>query len=61
MTFRRWLQEMWFNHLDELMGLGQPLPKYTLQEYFAKYKYWLKREYRHQHPVKQTEDIYYGA
>jgi hypothetical protein len=48
MSFRRWLQEMWFNHLDELMTLGLPPPKYALQEYFAKYKYWLKREYRHQ-------------
>lgn len=52
MTFRRWLQEMWFDHLDELMTIGQPLPHYTLQEYFAKYKYWLKREYRHQQGVK---------
>jgi hypothetical protein len=51
MTFRAWLQEMWYAHLDELMGLAQPLPKYTLQEYFAKYKYWLKREYRHQQGV----------
>ena len=48
MTFRAWLQEMWYAHQDELMGIGQPLPNYTLQDYFAKYKYWLKREYRHQ-------------
>ena len=52
MTFRRWLQEMWYNHLDELMGMGQSLPKYTLQEYFAKYKYWLKREFKHHRGVK---------
>ena len=48
MKFRPWLQEMWFNHLDELMSLGLRPPKYALKEYFEKYKYWLKREYRHQ-------------
>lgn len=48
-TFRHWLQEIWFEHLDELMSLGLPPPKYALKQYFNDYKYWLKREYRHQH------------
>ena len=48
MTFRAWLREMWYNHLDELESLGMLPPGYELKEYFAKYKYWLKREYRHQ-------------
>ena len=48
MIFRNWLQQMWYQHLDELLEMGQPLPKYTLKEYFSRYKYWLKREYRHQ-------------
>lgn len=48
-AFRVWLQEMWYEHLDELQVIGQtPNAKYTLKEYFNKYKYWLKREYRHQ-------------
>jgi hypothetical protein len=51
MTFRNWLQEMWFQHQAELEGYGQPL-SYDLSEYFNKYKYWLKREYRHQQGAK---------
>ena len=47
MTFRAWLQEMWMQHKDELEGLGQKLD-YDLSDYFNRYKYWLKREYRHQ-------------
>lgn len=49
MRFRLWLQGMWYEHLDELQVMGQtPNSKYTLKEYFNKYKYWLKREYKHQ-------------
>lgn len=51
MTFRRWLQERWYEHLTELESYGMPA-QYDLKEYFAKYKYWLKREYRHQQGVK---------
>ena len=50
MTFRAWLQEMWFQHQTEREDWGQPV-NYNLQEYFAKYKYWLKREYRYQQGV----------
>ena len=46
-SFRMWCQEKWFEHKDELEAYHQPLP-YTAQEYFQRYKYWLKREYRHQ-------------
>ena len=45
--FRHWLQEMWMQHKDELALHGQALD-YDLADYFARYKYWLKREYRHQ-------------
>lgn len=45
--FRNWLQEMWMQHKDELDGLGIR-PDYDVSDYFNRYKYWLKREYRHQ-------------
>ena len=48
MTFRMWLQAKWYEHQDELIGIGAGLPTYNIGEYFARYKYWLKREYRHQ-------------
>ena len=46
-SFRHWLQEMWMQHKDELALHGQAL-NYDLADYFNRYKYWLKREYRHQ-------------
>ncbi len=46
--FRTWLQEMWMQHKDEYADLHIPIPESDLTEYFRKYKYWLKREYRHQ-------------
>ena len=47
MNFRQWCYEMWHEHQTELEAYGQPLPS-SAKEYFAKYKYWLKREYKHQ-------------
>jgi hypothetical protein len=45
--FRFWCREKWHEHLAELEGYQMPVP-YSGAEYFAKYKYWLKREYIHQ-------------
>lgn len=47
MTFRSWCREKWYEHLEELESYKQPLP-YTQEQYFRIYKYWLKREYKHQ-------------
>ncbi len=49
MNFRIWCREMWFQHMDECLAWEGVEPTATPQEYFNKYKYWLKREYRHQH------------
>jgi hypothetical protein len=48
MTFREWLQQQWYEHCAEFESWTNRQPEYTLQEYFARYKHWLKREYRHQ-------------
>jgi len=50
-SFRHWLQNKWYEHKDELESYGQDLP-YSAKEYFARYKYWLKREYRYQQGAK---------
>jgi len=50
--FRTWLQEMWMQHKDEYSDMHIPIPESNLAEYFGKYKYWLKREYRHQKGIK---------
>jgi len=54
MTFRHWIQEMWMQHKDEYMELNLVIPESDAQEYFRKYKYWLKREYKHQ---KNLENV----
>ena len=45
--FRTWCNEKWYEHQDELAVYGQPL-LYSAQQYFERYKFWLKREYKHQ-------------
>ena len=47
-NFRHWVQELWMQHKDEYIDLALPIPEEDLSEYFQKYKYWLKREYRYQ-------------
>jgi hypothetical protein len=50
-SFRQWLAELWRENCDEHDGWGEP--RYTLQEYFARYKWWLKREYRYQRNTRR--------
>lgn len=52
--FRLWLQEMWLKHKDEYLDMGQLVPEQDMSQYFQAYKYWLKREYRHQ--MKEYDD-----
>ena len=47
MKFARWLQEMWAEHCDEVEAWEHTAPCYTARDYFNKYKWWLRREYRH--------------
>ena len=43
-SFRRWVQEIWYAHVDECQQYRET-PK-TSNEYWDKYKWWLKREFR---------------
>ena len=47
MSFRQWLQYRWQEHVDELMAWEHCQPAYTPADYFRKYKWWLRREYKH--------------
>ena len=47
MSFRIWCQNKWLEHLEEHDNWGLPRPEYDSNSYFKKYKWWLKREYRH--------------
>jgi len=50
-SFRHWCQITWQEHVEECWAWEGHAPIHTQAEYFAKYKYWLKREYRHQQGV----------
>lgn len=45
-NFRNWLRNIWLENCQEHEAHHE-LP-YTLKEYFNRYKWWLKREYRFQ-------------
>ena len=51
--FRTWIHELWLQNCDEHIEYGEPpLPQ---DQYFKMYKYWLKREFKHQQkPVESN-------
>ena len=52
--FRIWLQNLWYENCDEHRQCNE-LP-YSMNEYFQKYKYWLKREYKYQQRKQLIEE-----
>ena len=50
MKFRHWCYERWQDHCDEVVQWTGSSPRYLSAEYFNKYKWWLKREYRANNP-----------
>jgi hypothetical protein len=45
-AFRLWVQRIWMDNREERLTVGQD--PVTISQYWNTYKYWLKREYRHQ-------------
>jgi hypothetical protein len=45
-AFRLWVQRIWMENCEERLTVGQDCV--TINQYWNNYKYWLKREYRHQ-------------
>jgi len=43
--FRLWVQDVWHQNCEEHLTFGEQ--PYKIQEYWTKYKWWLRREYRH--------------
>lgn len=52
--FRLWLQNIWFDNCDEHDSFGE-LP-FTMEEYFNRYKYWLKREFKFQQRQERIKE-----
>ena len=46
MKFRVWLEQLWLDNCDERDQFHET--RYTRSEYFQRFKYFLKREYRSQ-------------
>lgn len=44
--FCRWVHELWLRNCDEHDEMRES--RYTQEQYFQQYKYWLKREFRFQ-------------
>ena len=44
--FRLWVQRIWFEYKDECDLYKEKAE--DMQKYWENYKYWLKREYKHQ-------------
>lgn len=48
--FKNWVRQIWIDNCEERLTYGEDPA--TMKEYWAKYKFWLKREYRHQQKTK---------
>jgi len=44
--FRAWIKRIWIENTEERLTFNEK--SYTIKEYWDRYKYWLKREYRYQ-------------
>jgi hypothetical protein len=52
--FRSWVQNIWIDNCEERLTYGQSPA--TMKEYWAKYKFWLKREYKHQTKAQHDQE-----
>ena len=48
--FRGWVRNIWIDNAEERL-MHRELP-YSIKEYWDRYKYWLKREFKHQQRTK---------
>lgn len=51
--FRLWVHNLWIENCEEHNIFGEK--RLSSQEYFTRYKYWLKREYRHRQKVSARQ------
>jgi len=45
-SFRSYVNDLWYQHQDEIEYFEKHLPNYDRKEWFDRAKWWLKREYR---------------
>lgn len=44
--FRKWVHDLWQENCEEHRQYGEN--PFLEKDYFQRYKFWLKREYKHQ-------------
>jgi Na+-transporting NADH:ubiquinone oxidoreductase subunit NqrF len=52
--FRSWLRNIWLDNCDEHDLWNEPHD--SMEVYFKKYKYWLKREFRYQQQQEKLKN-----
>jgi len=55
-SFRLWLQKIWVQHKEETLNWTGHMPEYEMAYYVNKYRWWLRREYRHQQEHGERTD-----
>jgi len=45
--FRNWVRQLWINNCEEHLAYGEK-PYNSIAEYWQQYKWWIRREFRHQ-------------
>lgn len=50
--FRHWVHNLWIDNCEE-RAVYHTGDRLTEQEYFAKFRWWLRREWRHQQQKQQ--------
>ena len=53
-SFRSWVTDKWFEHKDEC-SVWKTEPLRDSNVYFQKYKWWLKREFKHHLKIEQEK------
>lgn len=54
-NFRHWVHNLWLDNCEEKV-LYCDEDRLTEQEYFQKFKWWLRREWRHQQQLQQKRE-----
>jgi hypothetical protein len=54
-NFRHWVHNLWIDNCDERL-LYSPGERLTEQEYFQRFKWWLRREFRHRHTIEKEKN-----
>ena len=51
-SFRMWVNRIWMENREEHLSFNET--PYTITQYWEKYKWWLRREYKHQRKVENA-------